>query len=246
MKRPIHTITLHVNGKPFGQVHVDHKKQDLSRKNQSQEIWKRLVQYVNANLNEEIEQQNFRALVQMCMAWSGLLAIPEDELVQGTISLAMAANIKRGRKTAIINRETFELCQDVREGLPVESGAKRYQVDFELVLKWLIHHEPEVGEKALPFLWEGRENENGALRLRVCTNTDLAFYTQQIMDYGSIASPICKFILDRLDYYTEAENKRGIIPLKACEMCGKTMVFEKGNKKTCGNNCRVSKSRKGL
>jgi hypothetical protein len=184
------------------------------------------------------------------MAWSGLLAIPEDEVVQGTTIQGtistMAANIKRGRKTAIINRETFELCRDVREGLPVESGAKRYQVDFELVLRWLTRHEPEVGKKALPFLWEGRENENGALRLSVCRNIDLAFYTQQITDYGSIASPICKFILDRLDYYTEAEDKRGIIPLKACEMCGKIMVFEKGNKKTCGNNCRVSKSRKGL
>lgn len=244
MSRPIHTITLHDNGKPFGQVHVDHKKQALLRKTQSLEIWKRLVQYVNANLKEESELRNFRALVQGCMAWCGLLAIPEDELVQGTISLAMAANMKRGRKMAIICQETFDLCQDVKGGLSVEAGAKRYQVDFELVLKWLVHHEPERGKKALPFLWN--ERESIGLSLGVRTNTDPAFYTRKIIEYPSIASPICKFILDRLDYYTEAEDKRGIIPLKACEICGNIMVFEKGNKKTCGNNCRVSKSRKGL
>jgi len=240
----IDTITLRADGKLFGRVRVDHKKQALLRKNQSLEIWKRLVQYVNANLKEKAEQQNFRALVQRCMAWCGLLAIPEDELVSGTTSLAMAANIKRGRKITIINRETFDLCQDVRGGLSAESGATRYQVDFELVLKWLVHHEPERGEKALRFLWD--ERESIGLSLGVCRNTDFTFYTQKIIEYPSIASPICKFILDRLDYYTEAEDKRRIIPLKACEICGKIMVFEKGSKKTCGNNCRVSKSRKGL
>ena len=155
----------------------------------------------------------------------------------------MAANIKRGRNMAIINRETFELCQDVKEGLSVESGAKRYQVDLT-VFKWLVHHEPERGIKALRFLWNERKTISGSLG--VCRNTDLAFYTQKITEYPSMASPICKFILDRLDYYTEAEDKRGASSAKACEICGNIMFFEKRNKKTCGNNCRVSKSRKGL
>ena len=64
MNGPIHTITLHAKGKPFGQVHVDHKKQALLRKTQSLEM-ERLVQYVNANLKEEAELRNFRALVQV-------------------------------------------------------------------------------------------------------------------------------------------------------------------------------------
>ena len=144
----------------------------------------------------------------------------------------------------VINRETFDLCRDVRGGLSVESGAKRFQVDFELVLRWLAQHEAEVGVKALRFLWD--ESENISLSLAVCRDPELAFYTQKVTEYGSIASAICKFILDRLGYYTEADDKRGIIPLRDCEMCGKIMVFEKVNKKTCGNNCRVSKCRKGL
>ena len=104
------------------------------------------------------------------MAWCGLLAIPEDELVQGTISLAMAANMKRGRKMATVCQETFDLCQDVKGGLSVESGAKRYQVEFELVLKWLVHHEPERGKKALPFLWN--ERKASALALE-CVQTQI-------------------------------------------------------------------------
>ena len=147
LNREVDTVTLLANGKPIGRVRVDHKKQALLRKNQPLEMWQRLVQYVNADLKEEAEQQNFRALVQGCMAWCGTLAIPEDELVPGTISSIMAANVKRGKKMAIINRETFDLCQDVREGLSVEWGTKRYQVDFELVLKWLVHHEPERGKE---------------------------------------------------------------------------------------------------
>src|SRR5438477_8356208 len=240
------TLTIQHDGRTVAclPVELGGKKQARLRKNASLEIWRRLVQYVNADLKERAEQQNFRDLVQRCMAWNGFVAIPEGEGSLETRLTALVATTKRGRGMRVINRETFDLCRDVRAGLSVESGAKRFQVDFELVLRWLAHHEAEVGIKALRFLSD--ESENISLSLAVCRDPELAFYTQKVTEYGSIASAICKFILDRLGYYTEADDKRGIIPLRDCEMCGKIMVFEKVNKKTCGNNCRVSKCRKGL
>jgi hypothetical protein len=77
-------------------------------------------------------------------------------------------------------------------------------------------------------------------------DTAQSFYSFKVERYGTIVSPICRFILDRLDHYARVEDKDHIIPLKVCSYCRRVMFFEENSRKTCSVACRVAKKRKGL
>jgi hypothetical protein len=175
-----------------------------------------------------------------------------------------AGTRRGGIITMVINQdddpsEGFDLCRDVREGLSLDDGAKRYQRDFKRVLTWLVNKSEAAGE-ALAFLWtQGRENIT--IKAEVNTHQDLGFlYVQSASEYGSIASPICKFILDRIDRYNDTyklelhdeaalQNDRKndhneklsneIIPLGICTTCNKFMVALRRSKRYCSDKCRV-------
>ena len=224
-----------------------------------QPIWEWLVQYANGDL------ESFRRLLTACMCCSGLVGA--ESLVFGDDAEALWNVVGAGRGgivTIVMNQDDdpnvgFYLCRDVREGLSLDDGAKRYQKDFKRVLTWLVNKSEAAGA-ALAFLWtHGRENIT--IKPEVNTNKDLGFlYFQSASEYGSIASPICKFILDRIDRYNEACQFEGddkaapqndrindhneklsneVIPLGICTTCKKFMVVMRRSKRYCSDKCRV-------
>jgi hypothetical protein len=241
-------LTLQNDGKTFGSVEIDPKTQALLRKERALEIWKRLVRYVQADLNHKDELQNFGALVEECMAWSGLVGVPED-VVGDKVGLFRTLVAGGRERTTIRNTNPFKLCSD---GLTPEEGAIKYQKDFLPVLKWLAHNpeleaqaRAQLGKEGAMFLWK-HGDEDISLCLVIHKNTEQSFYSYKVENYGTVAGPICRFILDRLNNYAEAADKRDIIPLKVCACCPKIMCFERNSRKTCSDSCRVAKHRKGL
>jgi len=240
-------VTLRQDGKFLRQIAVDPKTQAALRKESALKIWKRLVQFVQADLNDEEERQNYRALVEECMAWNGLVGVPEDVIAdKAGIFRTMLAGGKRG---TIINIDPFKLCSD---GITPEEGAIKYQKDFLPVLRWLTRNpelggeaRAQIGMEAVKFLWK-HGDEDISLNLSVHTNTERSFYSQKVAKYGSVAGPICRFILDRLNYYAETPDKADVIPLKLCAYCPRIMFFERNSRKTCSDSCRVAMHRKGL
>jgi len=240
-------VTLRQNGKLLQRRAIDPKTQASMRKESALAIWERLVQYAQADLNDKHELQNFRTLVEECMAWNGLVGVPEDVL--GEKAGLFRTMVAGGKRSTLVNKDAFQLCDD---GLTPEKGAIKYQKDFAPVLKWLArdpHLEEgaraQIGKEAALFLWE-HGDENVSLQLVIHAKTAQAFYSLKVERYGTVASPICRFILDRLDHYAKAENKDDIIPLKVCVYCRRIMFFERSSRKTCSDSCRVAIHRKGL
>ena len=94
-------------------------------------------------------------------------------------------------------------------------------------------------------MWE-HGDENISLGLVIHKNTAQSFYSMKVERYGTVASPICRFLLDRLDHYAKTEDKSDVITLKVCAYCGEIMFFERTSRKTCSDACRVAMHRKGL
>lgn len=241
------SIALLQDGKTLRTVEVDETRAASLRKERALEIWKRLVRYVQADLNHKEELQNFRALVVECMAWNGLVGVPED--VIGDSGGLFRTLVAGGKKSTIRNTDPFKLCSD---GITPEQAAIKYQKDFFPVLKWLARNpdlaeeaRAQLGKDAAPFLWK-HGDEDISLQLAIHKNTAQSFYSLKVEEYGTAASPICRFILDRLDHYAKAEDKSDVIPLKVCAYCGKIMFFERTSRKTCSDACRVAMHRKGL
>ncbi len=240
-------VTLRRDGKFLQRIEIDPKRQASVRKESALAIWKRLVQYAQADLNDKHELQNFRSLVEECMAWNGLVGVPEDVVGEkaGLIRTMMAG----GKRSTIWNKDAFQLCDN---GLTPKEGAIKYQKDFLPILRWLaLDPEPgndaqaQIGLQAWPFLWE-HGDENISLHLAINKDRARAFYSFKVEKYGTVASPICRFILDRLDHYAKAEDKSDIIPLKVCAYCSRIMFFKRSSRKTCRDSCRVAMHRKGL
>ena len=223
-------------------IELDAKTLASMRKERALGIWKRLVQYVQADLNEKDELQNFRILTLECMAWSGLIGVPEKQLGTEDHSV-FRTMVAGGKKSRVVNTDPFKLFSD---GLTPEEGAIKYQKDFIPVLKWLAGSSTaELGFEAMRFLWKHGEEGIG-LRLELHGKRDESFYARRVEQFETIASPICRFILDKLDQYAVAEDKRDIVPVKLCAYCSNIMFFERSSKDTCGAACRVAKHRKGL
>jgi hypothetical protein len=241
------TLTLRKDGKLLQCIEIDAKKDATLRKWSALQIWKRLVQYVQGDLNDKDEPRNFTALVEECMAWNGLVGIPE-ELARQKANLFRTI-VAGGKRSTIRNIDPFKLCSD---GITPEEGAIKYQKNFVPILRWLSR-DPELGNdaqaqeglQAWPFLWE-HGDENISLALVIHKNRERSFFSFKVAKYGTVASPICRFILDRLDYYAKAEDKTDIIPLKVCAYCSRIMFFERSSRKTCSDACRVAMCRKGL
>lgn len=239
------SIALRRDGKTLKTIEIDETHAASLRKERALEIWKRLVRYVRADLNHKEELQNFRALVEECMAWNGLVGVPQDLLRQK--ANLFKTIVAGGRKSTIRNIDPFKLCSD---GITPEEGAIKYQKDFLPTLKWLAADpglgndaRAQIGQQAAPFLWE-HGDENISLGLVIHRNTARSFYSMKVERYGTVASPICRFILDRLDYYAKAEDKSDVVPLKVCAYCRKIMFFERTSRKTCSDPCRVAMHRK--
>src|SRR5712692_3467945 len=183
-------------------------------------IWKLLVSYANTG-------ENFTTLFFTCMNYCG--TIGADSLAASDLDVAVV-----GRKmvTIAINEkgDSAFFCRDVQKGKTLESGAKKYQQDFNRVLTWLTDRNSKERKAAFAFLWtQGRD-------VVIDAYVDDDLYSQSIREYGTVASPICKFILDRIDRYNEGrkfivdENatpdssynedlRREVLPLGACKHC---------------------------
>lgn len=240
-------IALRHGRKVLSSLTVDPKTQASLRKERAVEIWKRLARYVQADLNHKDELQHFKALVEECMAWNGLVGVREEGVRDKTHLFRTI--IAGGKRATIKNVDPFKLCSD---GLTPAEAAIKYQKDFVPVLKWLARNpdleeitRAEMGKEALKFLWKHGDEEI-SIGLVIHTNTEMSFYSQKVSNYGTAAGPICRFILDRLSSYAAAADKNDIIPLKVCSYCERIMFFERSSRNTCSNSCRVAKHRKGL
>ena len=207
------------------------------------EVWRPLVTY--ASTGEE-----FRRLFFTCMNYSG--TVGADSLEEDGVGVQFAG---AGRKmaTLVIHKsgDSVSFCLDLQKGLTLEDGAKKYQEDFKRLLAWLTNRNSEDREAALSFLWkQGRD-------IKIEATVDDDMYSQVIDEYGTVASPICKFILDRIDRYNESrkfivddekaipdesynENlRREFLPLGVCKYCENFMVLERRNKQFCKDSCRA-------
>jgi hypothetical protein len=174
-------------------------------------------------------------------------------VTDGDLSVAFAGR-KRGSIVSIVIHEKGDsapFCRDVRNGLTLEDGAKKYKRDFKRVLTWLTDRNSKERKAALAFLWtQGRD-----VVIDAFVDDDL--YSQSISEYGTVASPICKFILDRIDHYNDGRKfigvnekatpdlsynedlRREVLPLGVCKRCEKFMVVERRSKQFCSNLCRA-------
>jgi len=103
----------------------------------------------------------------------------------------------------------------------------------------------KLGAEAIRFLWK-RGDEDISLKLSVHPDTERKFDSLKVAKYGSVAGPICRFILDKLNHYAESVDKTDVIPLKVCAYCSKIMFFEKSSRNTCSDTCRMAMRRKDL
>jgi hypothetical protein len=207
-------------------------------------IWKLLVSYANTG-------DNFRTLFFTCMNYCG--TVGADSVDDGDLDVAFAGR-KKGRLVSIVIHEKGDsafFCRDVQKGKTLESGAKKYQQDFNRVLSWLTDRNSKEGKAAFAFLWtQGRD-------VVIDASVDDDLYSQSIREYGTVATPICKFVLDRIDHYNEGRKfivvdekatsdasynedlRREVVPLGVCKRCGKFMVVERSSKQFCSGLCRA-------
>ena len=208
-------------------------------------IWDLLVRYANTG-------GNFRTLFFTCMNYSG--TVGADSLEEDGVGVQFAG---AGRKmaTLVIHKsgDSVSFCLDLQKGLTLEDGAKKYQQDFKRVLTWLTDRNSEDREAALSFLWkQGRD-------IKIEATVDDDVYSQSIHEYGTVASPTCKFILDRIDRYNEGRQfivvdqnqnatpdhsyneklRKEILPLGLCKYCRNFMVVERSSKQFCSDLCRA-------
>jgi len=85
----------------------------------------------------------------------------------------------------------------------------------------------------MPFVWRHAH----AIRTRPHPSPDSLEYGLSMVDQGSVASPICEFILAGIDRHNRNEED---IPLGICENCKKFMAIERqGRERFCSRNCGV-------
>ena len=123
--------------------------------------------------------------------------------------------------------------QEIRKGLTYKDAAVKYQADFKSVVLWLVHRNAEAGEAAFSFLWK----HFSALKVRRYFLNKPFEYGTSLIDSGTLASPLCEFILAGIDRHNRGEED---IPLGVCKNCGKFIAIERqGRKQFCSKNCGV-------
>jgi hypothetical protein len=208
-------------------------------------VWQLLVTYVNSG-------EEFKPLFFTCMNYCGTVGI---DSLEGDLDV-----LYLGRKLVTVHmhetNDSVSFCRDVRRGLKLEKAAKKYHEDFKRALTWLTDRRSKSGEAAIAFLWKEARN------IKVSARVDDDLYSQWIDEYGTVASPICKFILERMDFYNERrkymvrdqdatpnpsynENLRRLtLPVGRCKYCGDFMVLERSGKQFCKDLCRAQAAHK--
>ena len=146
-----------------------------------------------------------------------------EELVWGSIRL----------HNYMMNPDGYVEFRELREGLTFADAAVKHQLDLRRVVHWLVHQNGEAGDTALPFVWRHAH----AIKAKPHPSPDSLGYGLSMVDQGSVASPICEFILAGIDRHNRNEED---IPLGMCQNCKKFMVIERqGRKMFCSKNCGV-------
>jgi len=205
----------------------------------SRRIWQTIAAYANADLaawsNENT--RTFRELVHLCADLTGDATFPMADFARGDFSRFHDVN-----QLAQSTKQSPEWA--FREILTV------YQDDFRRLLTWLCSPEKhsELAKGATQFLMK----LSSSIRWTVEANTEFdevngcpLFYLKNISNYGSILSPVCKFIFDRIERFHEGDpiDRGEAVPLIICqrEGCGRfALPQRKGRREFCGNNCRSS------
>ena len=217
------------------------------RKQRVRQLWEALVDYANADEAEQL--QWLKKLISGCMNWTGLVGGNPETFKPETFKFSPRRILTMVYDPNLeFDEQDFALCKDVREGASLGSLAARYKPPVSQVLSWLITQNAELADASLDFLkrhgthiqWDFEANKkfdpadkHGSRLLCFETATD----------YGSIMSPVCRFVLDEIDRYNKGEgNLSDIIPLGICEWknCGKFMIVRKAGKRFCCGNCRAS------
>jgi hypothetical protein len=133
----------------------------------------------------------------------------------------------------MMNPDGYVDFRELREGLTFKDAAVKYQPDFRQVVLWLVHQNGKAGNAALPFLWRHAH----AIKTRPHPSPRSLEYGLSLVDKGSVASPVCEFILSGIDRHNRGDED---IPLGVCENCKQFMAIDrKGRKKFCSKNCGV-------
>jgi hypothetical protein len=195
-------------------------------------IWNSIATYANTDTNAGSNSNAISGLVSICSDWT----------VQDGDRLAAFEEVRR---------------YAVKQGKSLEESARfwaaKYQREFRDLLAWLIAPEknPALKSDAIRLLnfhghgvtWELQEPVADTNFEDKSPDYHPVFFIRQIQ-YASILSPICAFILDRIERFDNGEvrTKGDAIPLETCqrEECRKFFLPErKGRKRFCSNLCAV-------
>jgi hypothetical protein len=187
-------------------------------------VWERFVQYANADFDANTQAvETFEELLSVCTSW--LMKADPREVQVNFASSGVPVH---------------------REGLL--KLASQAQPNIRQVLTWLCNPngDPKQAKSALQFLWHQVEgikceavlnetfDETGKHGLPV-------LYGKKFQ--GKAPGLLCKFILDRIDYFNEGDEElRRIIPIGICARpdCGKFMVIQRiGKSEYHSDACKV-------
>jgi hypothetical protein len=202
-----------------------HRKRELER---GRRIWKGMAQLANADLVADKKfLEELPALILRCSDWT----VAEGERLRGFSEVV---------------RYSEEQNESREEA--VQFWARYYQNEFRSLLTWLTAPDKhsQLRVKAIEFLNIYGHGIRWNLDDEPDTNLDessAAYFPvlyQRWVEYDSIMSPVCEFILDQIERFHSGDQYAEAIPLRLCQRpeCGKFIVPERtGRKRFCSDLC---------
>jgi hypothetical protein len=102
----------------------------------------------------------------------------------------------------MMNPDGYVDSRELRQRLTYQDAAVKYQADFKRVVYWLVHRNVAAGNTALQFLWVHAH----AIKTKPHPSDDSVEYGLSLVDCGSLAFPICEFILAGIDRHNRREE----------------------------------------
>ena len=126
------------------------------------------------------------------------------------------------------------------------------QKQLRIVLHWLADPKAcgkEARSWALRFLLEN--SSESAIEYDIEPNDEFdenghggypLFYWKRILGYGSVISPVAKFIVDQLElYHADGSRLADVVPIIICNRagCGRFSVSRRRTRRFCSDSCRA-------
>ena len=120
--------------------------------------------------------------------------------------------------------------------------SREYHPALKILLQWLCSpgKHKNSGTAAISFLWA---KGSGVETRPICNRVkfeDYPIFYWKVSRFRTVMTPICKFILDRIERYHDGElDLDDAIPIRICnrEGCEKFFLQRSGRKKFCSSEC---------